>query len=120
MAQWQRLICVGNELPERGLGVRFSIQASEGTVPAFAVRYRGNVHAYRNTCAHARVELDGEPGRFFDISGLYLVCASHGAAYLPDTGVCVGGPCKGRRLEKLTVQEIDGNVYLLDSRETHG
>jgi nitrite reductase/ring-hydroxylating ferredoxin subunit len=116
MAESRRLICAGEDLSEQGNGVRFSIQLSDGIVPAFAVRYRGKVHAYLNRCAHVQVELDGEPGRFFDISGLYLVCATHGAAYRPETGVCIGGPCKGRHLTKLAIEETNGKVYLLETK----
>jgi nitrite reductase/ring-hydroxylating ferredoxin subunit len=38
------------------------------------------------------------------------LCASHGAAYLPDTGQCAGGPCQGG-LVKITLSENDGVVY---------
>ncbi len=53
-------------------------------------------------------------GEFFDLSGLYLVCATHGAAYLPESGRCVAGPCSGKALTPLRVMESDGNVYLID------
>jgi nitrite reductase/ring-hydroxylating ferredoxin subunit len=118
MAQEKRLICLSDALRERGTGVRFSVETSRGPMPAFVVRHRGKVHAYLNRCAHARVELDAQPGEFYDVAGLYLVCATHGAAYLADSGYCIGGPCKGLRLTKLAVQECDGSVYLLDNEET--
>lgn len=35
----------------------------------------------------------------------------HGATYQPDTGLCVGGPCKNGRLTVLTVEERHGAVY---------
>lgn len=97
--------------------MRFNIETAGGPAPAFVVRYRGRVQAYLNRCAHVRVELDAQPGEFFDVSGLYLVCGTHGAAYVPDSGYCVGGPCKGMRLTKLAVEEIDGDVYLLNDEE---
>lgn len=118
MAEAKRLICPSQDLPERGTGVRFSVESVKGPLPAFVVRYRGKVQGYLNRCAHVRVELDAQPGEFFDFSGLYLVCGTHGAAYLPETGYCVGGPCKGQRLTKLVVEERDGGVYLLDNKET--
>ena len=64
--------------------------------PAFAIRFRGQVRAYVNECRHQRSELDWRPGEFFDDAKLYLVCATHGALYAPDTGMCVAGPCKAR------------------------
>jgi len=87
-------------------------------VPAFVVRYRGKVQGYLNRCAHVRVELDAQPGEFFDVAGLYLVCGTHGAAYVPETGYCVGGPCKGLRLTKLASTNTTANIYLLDNKET--
>src|SRR4051812_31003321 len=118
MAEAKRLICLSGVVGERGKGVRFSVQTTRGLEPAFVVRYRGKVHGYLNRCAHVRVELDAQAGEFFDVAGLYLVCNTHGAAYLPDTGYCIGGPCKGLRLAKLVVEEHDGGIYLLQNEET--
>lgn len=118
MAEAKRLICRSQELTERGAGVRFSVGTSRGPKPAFVVRCRGSVQAYLNRCAHVGVELDAQPGQFFDFAGLYLVCSTHGAAYIPETGYCIAGPCKGLRLTKLAVEERDGGVYLIDNEET--
>jgi nitrite reductase/ring-hydroxylating ferredoxin subunit len=79
--------------------------------PAFAIRFRGQVHAYVNECRHEQSELDWRQGEFFDHAKLYLVCATHGALYAPDTGVCIAGPCRGARLLALTVHECDGQIY---------
>jgi nitrite reductase/ring-hydroxylating ferredoxin subunit len=121
MVEKKRLICGSDELPERGKGLRFTIDTPQGEMPAFVVRYRGRVHGYLNRCAHVWIELDWQPGEFFDVSGLYLVCATHGATYVPDSGHCVAGPCKGQNLKKLPVEEFDGRVYLVASEDTiHG
>jgi nitrite reductase/ring-hydroxylating ferredoxin subunit len=60
------------------------------------------------------VELDWQPGEFFEDSGLYLVCSTHGAIFEPSTGLCVAGPCRGARLEAIAVEERDGLVQLVD------
>ncbi len=114
MAGAKRLICTAADLVERGKGVRFSVERHGRTEPAFAVRYGGAVRAYLNRCAHVSVELDWSEGEFFDLSGLYLICSTHGAMYLPHSGHCVGGPCKGARLVPVPVEETDGKVYLID------
>ena len=119
MAGRQRLICLSEQIAERAHGWRFTLDARDGPAPAFAVRYRGKVYAYVNRCAHVGVELDWAEGNFFDISGLYLVCSTHGAAYEPDSGRCAGGPCNGRGLLALRVIERDGGVYLLEDEETN-
>jgi len=75
------------------------------------VRFLGTVYGYLNQCAHVPTELDWQEGQFFDHSGLYLMCATHGAVYEPESGRCVGGPCRGGRLLALQVLECQGMVY---------
>jgi nitrite reductase/ring-hydroxylating ferredoxin subunit len=119
MARRQRLIAASDQIVERGKGFRFSVDApGGGWLPAFAIRYRGEVFAYVNRCAHVSVELDWDEGNFFDVSGLYLVCATHGAAYYPDTGRCAMGPCKGGGLRPLPMAEHGGNVYLIEQEDS--
>lgn len=113
MAEHKRLICAAADLQERGRGIRFTVERNGEQQPAFAVRYRGVVRAFLNRCAHVPVELDWMEGEFFDLSGLYLVCSTHGAAYRPESGRCVNGPCSGRGLTALAVEELDGKVYLI-------
>ena len=113
MAENTRMICDSRDLADCGKGVRFSLEHAGGTVSAFAVRYRGQAYAYLNRCAHMGVELDWNGGEFFDDSGLYLICSTHGATYLPETGQCVGGPCKGGELQRLAVEEKNGKVYVI-------
>jgi nitrite reductase/ring-hydroxylating ferredoxin subunit len=79
------------------------------TCTAFAIRYEGAVHAYLNRCTHVAMELDWQPGQFFDDTGQWLLCSTHGAAYKPDTGECGGGPCRGG-LVKIQLVEHDGVV----------
>jgi len=111
-----RLICASAQVEEGGKGLRFTVQQYGREEPAFLVRYDGRVQAYLNRCAHVPVQLDWIEGEFFDISGLYLVCSTHGAAYLPDSGRCISGPCSGRSLVRLTVEEREGNVYLIEHK----
>lgn len=111
MAARQRLICASADLVDGGDAVRFEVGAG---VPAFAQRWRGQVFAYVNRCEHVPVELDWNPGKLLDDSGDWLICATHGALYAPDTGLCVAGPCQGRSLQALPLVEEGGSVYLLD------
>ena len=105
------LVCPSSAVPEGGRGVRFPVTAFGDDATGFVVRHSGQVHAYLNRCAHIPIELDWNPGEFFESSGLYIMCATHGALYVPDSGYCAGGPCKGGKLRRIAVREADGNIY---------
>lgn len=112
MAEAERLICASDSLIDGGKGIRFSVSRDGSESPAFVVRFSGKAYAYFNRCGHVPVELDWQPGEFFDQSKLYLICATHGALYAPESGQCLGGRCAGRGLEPIPVVERDGNIYL--------
>lgn len=112
MADGPRLICASADLTEGGAGIRFEVQWYGETAPAFAIRFRGQVRAYLNRCAHVPVELDWQEGAFFDADQRFLICATHGATYEPLTGVCVLGPCRGRRLVPIEIDEVGGEIFL--------
>ncbi|WP_137939441.1 Rieske 2Fe-2S domain-containing protein [Chitinivorax sp. B] len=119
MADTERLICRADELQNGRHGKRFQVTLYGQTRNAFVIRWHGKVYAYINECQHVPIELDWNEGEFFDLSGCYLVCATHGAYYAPDNGYCLGGPCKGRSLVKLSVVEHDEQVFWIDET-THG
>ena len=66
----------------------------------FAIRYAGRVYAYLNRCPHNGTPLDWVEGDFFDETGRYLVCATHGALFDPETGKCLKGPCVNQALTR--------------------
>ena len=105
------MICTSAELQDGGDGVRFAVTRPAGECAAFVVRFNGKVYAYLNRCAHVPIELDWLPGRFFDDSRRYLICATHGAMYAPDSGRCMGGRCEGRGLTPLPVVERPEGVF---------
>ena len=113
MADNQRLICDAADLHERGRGVRFELPELGERVTGFVVRFEGLPYAFVNRCAHVPVELDWQEGDFFDLTGHYIICATHGAHYEPTTGRCMMGPCTGKTLQPLDVVERDGNIYLI-------
>ncbi|WP_144137851.1 Rieske (2Fe-2S) protein [Paraburkholderia sp. BCC1884] len=100
-------ICASEELADGGKGVRREATLGGSEVVVFFVRYDGQPYGYLNRCAHVPMELDWAEGEFFESSGLYLMCATHGAIYAPETGRCVGGPCRGGRLRPVQVEERD-------------
>ncbi len=103
-------LCRSADLVDGGMAVPFDVMYGGQTCRAFAIRWDGQAHAYLNRCAHVAMELDWQPDRFFDASGQWIVCASHGAVYAPDTGRCAGGPCRGG-LVKIALTEREGVVH---------
>jgi len=105
------LVCEAAALPEGGKGIRFPLRAGGEDTTGFVVRYGGKVYGYLNRCAHVPIELDWAEGEFFESSGLYIMCSTHGAIYMPENGQCAGGPCRGGRLRPIAVTERDENIY---------
>ena len=103
-------LCNAADLVEGGLAVPFDVVYAGQTCRAFAVRFQGQPHAYLNRCSHVAMELDWQPDRFFDDTGRWLMCATHGAVYEPATGECRGGPCRGG-LVKIELSEQGGVVF---------
>ena len=103
-------LCNSGDLVDGGLAVPFDVVYGGQTCRAFAIRWKGQVHAYLNRCTHVAMEMDWQPDRFFDDSGRWLLCGTHGAAYQPDTGACAGGPCRGP-LVRIALSESDGVVH---------
>ncbi len=114
MVDATHLICEASRLEDSGTGVRFDLQWGTKFLPAFAVRKGGKAYAYLNTCPHQGTELDWQEGEFFDESTVYLICATHGAVFFPDSGYCFAGPCKGRSLVKVPMEEYEGHLYWLE------
>jgi nitrite reductase/ring-hydroxylating ferredoxin subunit len=104
-------ICDADKVVEGGKGVRFPVNAFGDAATGFVVRYGGKPYAYLNRCAHVPIELDWFEGEFFESSGLYLMCSTHGAIYMPESGRCAGGPCKGGKLRPIAVREVDNKIY---------
>jgi nitrite reductase/ring-hydroxylating ferredoxin subunit len=103
-------LCRSDDLVDGGLAVPFDVVYQGQSCWAFAVRFEGQAHAYLNRCAHVAMEMDFQPNRFFDTTGRWLICATHGALYQPATGRCMSGPCR-RALVKIDLSEQSGVVH---------
>jgi nitrite reductase/ring-hydroxylating ferredoxin subunit len=105
-------LCPSGELENGGQARGFDVVYAGQTCRAFVIRFEGEVHAYLNRCTHIAMEMDYRENHFFDAQGQWLMCATHGATYSPQSGDCVGGPCRGG-LIKIEVIEKDEAVYWL-------
>lgn len=103
-------LCNSRDLINSGEAVPFNVLYCGQTCRGFAIRYAGRAYAYLNRCTHVPMEMDYQPNRFFDSTGHWLMCATHGALYRPETGECRGGPCRGG-LVKIDVSEEGGVVH---------
>lgn len=101
-------------LQNGGTGMRFQWRRHDQTLNGIAIAFEGQVYAYQNACPHRGTELDWQPGEVFDETGLYLVCATHGAMFEPKTGVCISGPCRGAHLLPVNVAVENRQIILLD------
>jgi len=123
MVDTSQVICDRADLVESvggGKAVRFMMQRGKQNsknsqkLPCFVVVFGGEIYAYVNKCPHRYTELDWLPGEVFDDEGLYLVCATHGAVFEVNSGLCADGPCKGLSLDRVQVREVGKHIILVD------
>jgi nitrite reductase/ring-hydroxylating ferredoxin subunit len=105
-----RALCGLDDIPDGGS--RGFPPAPGGFIGLFAVRRGGSVFVYVNACPHIGSPLDWTPDRFLSADGARIVCATHGAEFAIEDGVCVRGPCLGDRLESV-ISEIKNGVVLV-------
>lgn len=103
--------CVAGALA-LGQTAKFRLRCGGRSLDGFILNHGGRYHAYVNRCPHAGTTLDLWPNEFWTEDGQFLICATHGAIFGPDSGVCVEGPCPGARLERLAV-ERDGDSVVV-------
>jgi nitrite reductase/ring-hydroxylating ferredoxin subunit len=103
-------LCDSAALINSADAVSFDVVFDARACRAFAIRYQDQVYAYLNRCEHIAMEMDYQSNHFFDPTGDWLICATHGALYQPQTGACRMGPCRGG-LIKIDLSEIAGAVH---------
>jgi len=105
-----RLLCRLDELPDGG--TRGFAPAPGSFTGLFALRRGERVQVWVNACPHLGTTLDWVPDRFLSADGTRIVCATHGAEFGIEDGLCLRGPCKGDRLEAVPVV-IEGGAVLV-------
>lgn len=104
-----RLLCAEADIPE-GQGRGFVFGEGMEREAIFVIRWKGALHAYRNSCPHIGTPLDWPENRFFDSDGEFLMCGTHGAVFQPEDGVCIEGPCTGRSLARVAIRIEGGRI----------
>ena len=90
----------------------FRIGDGDWPFRGFVVRQGENVYAYQNFCAHVGHPLNWRPDAFLTKDRHAIICASHGAVYEIESGLCVKGPCVGKSLLSVEAEVVDGTVFV--------
>ncbi|MDB4002354.1 hypothetical protein N9449_06575 [Oceanospirillaceae bacterium] len=51
------------------------------------------------------------PDQFLDEDKQFIQCATHGALFTIENGLCISGPCNNQSLVSLYVEERDEKIY---------
>lgn len=107
----ERVICRLADLDEHGAR-GFKVGGGDWPLRGFVVRCGNEVRGYLNRCPHAGHPLDLIPNRFLTADRALILCASHGALFEKDHGLCLAGPCAGEALSPLPLV-VSGDLVLL-------
>lgn len=117
MTTHSRILCSIGELADPGSRA-FTAGSGDWPLRGFVVRRGAEVFAYVNRCPHAGHPLNWQADQFLTSTRTLILCGSHGAQFMIDTGRCVVGPCLGRELTRLAVHVKDGKILLVDDPDT--
>lgn len=98
----------------------FDFEREGERLTGIVIRDGGDLHAYVNRCPHVTYSLDIGDGEVKDASGSFLMCSSHGAMFLPESGECFMGPVVGRRLERLPARREGDALVVTITPEPEG
>jgi nitrite reductase/ring-hydroxylating ferredoxin subunit len=104
-----RVLCHLNDIPDPGSK---GFKSAEHSL--FAVRLRGQVYVYRNSCPHLGIELNWQEDQFLDYDDSLIQCATHGALFIIENGECVAGPCIGKTLEAVDFRIDRGMISVCE------
>jgi len=89
------------------------LRDGEQLCSVIVVNFENDLRVFYNSCPHARLPLNIKKDKFFDISGRYLFCSSHGAFFRPSDGFCFRGPCRGQALTQIVIAVEEGNLVIV-------
>lgn len=104
-------VCERGDIPANGAR-EFSLSHGEQSLDCFIVHHASQFYAYQNSCPHTGGPLNWQPHGFLDLEQRHIQCGIHGALFNISDGLCIWGPCQGRRLSPLPLQEREGRLYI--------
>lgn len=112
------LLCNKNEINNytaRG----FDIETDSGKIGLIVLRQDKSVSAYLNNCPHLNVPLNWQPDDFISLEGTHIQCATHGALFALEDGLCISGPCRGQSLTPVPIElDAQGDIYFLTKTDS--
>ncbi len=99
---------------EDGQGMGFTLGEGLEARDIFVVRDGDQIYGYVNSCPHMGTPLDWQGDRFISEENGLIMCATHGAQFEWDGGMCVSGPCAGANLEAVVVTVDENGRVVLD------
>ena len=104
-------VCAAEDIPADSAR-EFSLNQGEQTLDGFIVHHGGHYYAYKNSCPHTGASLNWQPHGFLDLEQRHIQCGIHAALFNIHDGLCIWGPCQGRRLSALSLQQRDGRLLI--------
>lgn len=91
----------------------YTLSINNRQLSLFVVHSGGKFYAYENHCPHTGVNLNWQPDQFLDITEQHIQCATHGALFRIEDGLCEWGPCLGQGLRHLNIEVKNGELVLV-------
>ena len=104
-------LCDVNDIDNNG-STGFVVDTQDGRCGLMVVRKDDRVYSYLNSCPHIGTPLEIQPNRFLDQSGQHILCATHGALFQIEDGLCIAGPCVNDKLTPVAIDVRDNGVYV--------
>ena len=108
----KHLVCSLDDLKESGCYSGENI-VNNSPQQYFLIYHENNVYSYINRCPHTSANLDWLLNQFFDSRNEFIQCATHGALFRIEDGLCLKGPCSGDQLQTIENELIKNNIYLI-------
>ena len=104
-------ICTLDELDNPGAR-GFTFGSGSTAFNFFIVRKGENAFAYVNECPHAFLPLNRITTKYLTLDEEKILCAAHAASFQIEDGLCTGGPCAGRTLLSVPLENTKGALSI--------
>ncbi len=94
-------------------GARGFDPLGQGRDTMFVVRLGDDFHGWRNSCPHyGHEQMAWRKDAYLTHDGARIVCGAHGAEFGIENGICVAGPCVGKALTPVPLEQRDGALFI--------